>query len=104
MIARGAFTGLLLATAGCVTAGGDGNAEAPPPATIDGPENCDAGAASALIGRPATSELAAEALRLTGARSVRWIQPGQAVTMDYRAGRLNIHLDSKNLTERFTCG
>jgi hypothetical protein len=26
------------------------------------------------------------------------------VTMDYREGRLNIHLDGRNQVERFACG
>ena len=65
---------------------------------------CDAGPAQSLVGRQATSELGAEALRLTGARTIRWIQPGQAVTMDYREDRLNISLDAQNRVGRMSCG
>lgn len=65
---------------------------------------CDAAAARPLVGRTATSELGAEALRLTGARGLRWIQPGQAVTMDYRPDRLNVSLDSMNRVVEFSCG
>lgn len=104
MIARIAFAGLLMAASGCAATGGKGASEAPPASPINGAEECDAAAASGLGGRQATSELAGEAMRLTGARTVRWLQPGQAVTMEYRADRLNIHLDARNVTERFTCG
>lgn len=68
----------------------------------DGP--CDASDANALVGQPATSELGSEALQRTGARSVRWIRPGDAVTMDYRPDRLNIKLDAANRVTGFSCG
>ncbi|HWH17124.1 MAG TPA: I78 family peptidase inhibitor [Allosphingosinicella sp.] len=66
--------------------------------------SCTETRAQPLVGRAATSELGAEAMRLTGANAIRWIQPGSAVTMDYRPGRLNIHLDAQNRVTRFTCG
>lgn len=65
---------------------------------------CDSSRAQSLVGRPASSELGAEALRLTGARGLRWIQPGQAVTMDFRPDRLNIELDSQNRVVKLRCG
>ncbi|MDP8993876.1 MAG: I78 family peptidase inhibitor, partial [Pseudomonadota bacterium] len=52
---------------------------------------CDAARVADLVGRPATAELGAEALRRSGARSLRWIRPGDVVTMEYRPDRLNIH-------------
>lgn len=64
---------------------------------------CSIDRASALIGRVASVELGAEALRLTGGRSIRWIRPGQAVTMDYRPDRLNIELNAQNRVVRFGC-
>lgn len=66
--------------------------------------HCDAAAAASLAGRPATSELGADALARTGARTLRWIRPGDAVTMDYRTDRLNIELDGEGRIARFTCG
>lgn len=91
----------LLLVAGCA-------ASAPPPAALptrDDPAfRCAAEPALGLIGRDASNALADEALRLTGARTIRWIQPGQAVTMDYREDRLNIALDAFNRVERITCG
>ena len=57
-----------------------------------------------LIGRPATQALGAEVLPLSDARALRWIRPGDSVTMDYRPDRLNIHLDAQGRVERFACG
>ena len=88
---------LALSTAACTTM----TADAPP---AMGPEKCDAQPAQGLIGRPASAELAAEAQRLSGAEMVRWLQPGQAVTMEYRQGRLNIMLDKDNRVESINCG
>ena len=65
---------------------------------------CSVDRTGPLIGRVASVELGAEALRLTGARGIRWIQPGQAVTMDYRPDRLNISLDAQNRVIDFGCG
>lgn len=59
---------------------------------------------AALEGREATNALGAEALRRSGARTLRWIRPGDAVTMDYRADRLNIRLDGRGMVEGFSCG
>lgn len=67
-------------------------------------EKCDAQPAQTLIGSQATAALAAEAQRLSGAETVRWLQPGQAVTMEYRYDRLNILLDKDNKVESINCG
>lgn len=65
---------------------------------------CDLGGLSDLVGKPATQDLAADALKRTGARSIRWKAPGMAMTMDYRADRLNIAIDANNLVTGFDCG
>ena len=66
--------------------------------------HCSAELLADLIGRPATQELGAEALRRSHSRSLRWIRPGDVVTMDYSESRLNIHLDGQGRVERFNCG
>jgi hypothetical protein len=65
---------------------------------------CDANQAQALVGRPGTREIAVEAQRLSGAGAVRWLQPGQLVTMEYRADRLNIEVDAQNRIVAIRCG
>lgn len=74
------------------------------PAPVAGNDACSADKTKVLVGRPATQELGSEALALSGARSIRWIGHGQAVTMDYREDRLNISLDAANTVERVSCG
>jgi hypothetical protein len=101
MILRLAASALLLSAAGCMTPAAADD-DAPPP--VMGAGECDADAAQGLVGQAATAELGAEVLRLTGARALRWIQPGQAVTMDFRSDRVNIKLDAQNRVEAITCG
>lgn len=79
-------------------------APTPAPEPVQPPPACFVEKAQTLLGRPATQELATEALRLTGARTVRWMRPGMAVTMDYRADRLNILIDDTNMVTRLSCG
>jgi len=74
---------------------------APPPAS--GGE-CNAEPAQALVGRQSSPALAAEAQRLSGAQVWRWLRPGEIVTMEFRADRLNLHLDAQGKVERINCG
>lgn len=57
-----------------------------------------------MVGQVATSALAEQAVKRATARTLRWIQPGSAVTMDYRFDRLDVHIDAANLVTKFTCG
>lgn len=75
-----------------------------PPVVGGGGNVCQAEGLGDLIGQPGTSALAAEALEQSGARTLRWIQPGTMVTMDFRRDRLNIHLDDRNMVTKVNCG
>jgi hypothetical protein len=86
------FIPLALAAAACATAPDE------PSGT------CDADRLGDLVGREATAELGAEAMRRSGARTLRWIRPGDAVTMDFSPNRLNLNLDAQGRLERATCG
>ncbi|MBB5709242.1 I78 family peptidase inhibitor [Sphingomonas xinjiangensis] len=72
-----------------------------PPAVPGGA--CTKEGLAALVGKTRSEAVAAEALRLSGAQTLRWIEPGQAVTMDYREDRLNLHLDAQGKIERAGC-
>ncbi len=92
--------GTLLLTLGCASVPPEGDV----PVAGETGYTCDAQSLADMIGRPATQELGAEALRRSGARTLRWIRPGDMVTMDLRPDRLNIHLDGEGRVERFACG
>jgi hypothetical protein len=90
-----------LALAACV--------QTPPPADetpvrSDTGYTCNVEGLGDLVGQPATAQLGAAALERSGSRTLRWIQPGMAVTMDYRQDRLDVHLDDQNVVAELTCG
>ena len=71
-----------------------------PHAAFNPPEDaCGARALASLVGRP-ESVLAV----MTFPAPTRIIHPGEAVTMDYSAERLNILIDDKGLIDRVNCG
>jgi hypothetical protein len=88
-----------LALAGCATT-------APPSPSAPSPPSgqCNADALGDLVGRPGDAALGADAMRRSGALRLRWIRPGDMVTMDYSAQRLNVHLDAQERVDHFACG
>ena len=88
---------LSMTSSGCATT-------PPQPEDTGSSASCDASKAERLVGEPRSNAVGAEALRLTGARTLRWVPKGGAITMDYSESRLNIWLDGKNRVERVTCG
>lgn len=91
-----------LTSAACSTIGGPPPRPHPVPPPHGGA--CDAGPAQRLIGREATPATARHARRLSGARVVRYLRPGQIVTMEYRADRLNLHENARRRVARINCG
>lgn len=65
---------------------------------------CRSGPYEEFIGQVATSEVGARLLRASGARTIRWVQPGMQVTMDYREDRLTVRLASNNRIVTARCG
>lgn len=61
-------------------------------------------AADGFVGRVATTELAGEMMKLSGATTFQWVPENSAVTMDYRPDRLRAHLDSQNRITKHICG
>jgi hypothetical protein len=91
---------VMMAMAGCATVPPAEAEEVP----VRGAGSCDASKAQGLVGRKSSHDLGVEALRLTGARTVRWIPKGGMVTMDFREDRVNLHLDGKGKVVRVACG
>jgi hypothetical protein len=94
VIALGAILG-----ASCNTVG----AQEPVHGDTPGHE-CRSEGLDAFVGQPATAELGREILAKSGAKVLRWLQPGQIVTMEFRFDRVNVKLDSQNKVAAVTCG
>lgn len=72
---------------------------APPPQP-----GCNAEAARSVVGQLATNETVEQARSAAGAETVRTLKPGQMVTMEYNASRLNIDVDAGNTITNVRCG
>ena len=88
--------------AGCTAAGSLQPAEAGP--VVKGDGRCDATPVSWAVGRKADEEVMKKVWRQSGAGLVRPIAPGQAVTRDFRADRVNVHIDRDNRITAVSCG
>lgn len=66
--------------------------------------SCDVSQVQGLIGQPYSAELAEQARQDTGASQVRALKPGQAMTLDFAGGRLNIELDENDKITGVRCG
>lgn len=73
----------------------------PPPPSLPSltEDTCNAGRYADLVGQDAT---ALEKVLILG--MVRVIRPGDAVTMDFRAERINFAIDSSEKISRISCG
>jgi hypothetical protein len=86
--------GLALALSACRADGSTASTTAAP---------CNAEAARGLVGEPKPTD--GEAMQLTGAKTVRQIQPGDMVTQDFREDRVTIETNpASGLVVRATCG
>ncbi|MDQ3495496.1 MAG: I78 family peptidase inhibitor [Pseudomonadota bacterium] len=102
---------LTLGLAACAPRAGTAPEASPIPVTTPpAPENsmdestCNADAARGAIGKTATAAVVEEARRAAGARIARTLKPGQMVTMEYHASRLNIDVDARNVVTNLRCG
>ena len=65
---------------------------------------CNADPAQSQVGKPASDANVQVAFKASGAKTMRSIKPGQAVTMDYREDRVNVYQDASGNIERISCG
>ena len=65
---------------------------------------CDATNVQSLVGQEATEEVVEQARIDAGAQSARTLRPGQAVTMDFLEGRLNVDVDENGVITGLRCG
>ena len=65
---------------------------------------CDASAVQSLIGQEATEDVVEQARTDAGAETARTLRPDQAVTMEFREGRLNVDVDENGTVTSLRCG
>jgi Peptidase inhibitor I78 family len=76
----------------------------PMPEKEAGGFECSADAAQYAVGQKTSVELATELMKKTGSKTLRWIPPRSAVTMDFRNDRLNIAYDDFMVITQISCG
>lgn len=69
---------------------------------LDG--RCESSGANFAIGKAASNELLEQARKASGAQLARILKPNDAVTLEYRSERLNLHADEKGVISRVNCG
>jgi Peptidase inhibitor I78 family len=74
------------------------------PATSEESAMCDAAKAQFAVGQTYSDTLAAEAKAAAGAKVVRQLLPGQAVTMEFRGDRLNLETGEGGRVVSVRCG
>src|SRR3546814_12649987 len=82
------FRSLLIALAGCASAQ-TGEVANPLTNSTTG-EACRSEQLNQFVGQKADADLGAKMMNVSGARVLRWVAPGMAVTMDFRADRLTV--------------
>lgn len=94
---------LLLPTlAACTSTTSLQPAEAGPAVKGDG--HCDAAPVAWAVGQKADEQVMKKVWQQSGAGLIRPIAPDQAVTMDFRQDRINVHLDADNSITKLDCG
>lgn len=89
---------------GAAALGGCATFEEPNEPVEDTRYACSTTNLGAMVGQIASTAVGTEAMRAADARTIRWIRPGDVVTMDFRTDRLNIDLDAQNRITGFRCG
>ena len=82
---------------------------APPPATGTVPAGppasaCNAQGAQFAVGKTAGASVVEEARQRSGSYMARVLRPGQMVTMEFNAQRLNLDVNAAGVVTRVRCG
>ncbi|MCY7318684.1 MAG: starvation-inducible protein [Ramlibacter sp.] len=89
---------LLLLLAACAGVPASGTSPSPGPGAI-----CNAADAQFAVGRTVDVALQEQARARSGARVVRTLRPGQVVTMEFSAERLNLDVDASGKVTAVRC-
>ena len=94
---------LLLIITACTGTLAQAPAPAPAPSGRGGNE-CKAANAQFAVGQNADAALLEQARQRSGSRIARILRPGQMVTMEYSAERLNLDVDASGKVASVRCG
>ena len=98
-----AMTAVVALAAGCTLTpyrtGGTGAQQPPRPV-----QTCNPDKAQWAVGKTNTEHNVSEARKQAGAYMVRVLRPGQAVTMEFNAERLNLEVDATGRIVAARCG
>ncbi|AXA70317.1 hypothetical protein CE205_06675 [Achromobacter insolitus] len=72
--------------------------------SMGGGKTCDAAALQSQIGQKATPSVMEDLRTRSGSATARMLRPGQLVTMEYNATRLNLIVDDKDVMTAIRCG
>lgn len=70
----------------------------------DDGDECGASLVQTFVGLRANATLRDEIARRSQAKSIRWVEPGTAVTMDFRPDRMTAALDEDGVIQTMRCG
>ncbi|WP_213981816.1 I78 family peptidase inhibitor [Sphingomonas sp. dw_22] len=87
---------IALAAGGCMQ-------NSPPKTEVPGVQ-CNANGLKRLIGQQRSPEAETLAKQLSNAKTVRWLEPGSVMTMDFRPDRLNLNVDEQGRITSARCG
>ncbi|CAB3625898.1 I78 family peptidase inhibitor [Achromobacter pestifer] len=74
------------------------------PNTSSRGKTCDAADLQSQIGQKATQSVMEDLRTRSGSTTARILRPGQLVTMEYNATRLNLIVDDKDVMTAIRCG
>ena len=72
-------------------------------AALETTDLCGASKLSSWVGKTDTPAARNAIAQASGAKTIRWITPGMAVTMDFRSDRLNANIDADGRFTGFSC-
>lgn len=74
------------------------------PGDVEDQDSCNPEGAQRFVGQAASADVVEQARTAANAEVARVLTPGQMVTMEFRAGRLNIDVDAQNVITNVRCG
>lgn len=99
--AMGACSGYGTTPAPSSSSAGAGAGAAPPPPPGG---QCNAQPAQGVVGQSSTSTVVESARARSGAQMARILRPGQMITKEFNAQRLNLEVDANGRILAVTCG